>query len=218
MIAALRKYLIAGLLVWIPLAATVLIVKLVIDLMDRILLLFPDRLHPENLWGFAVPGIGLVLALAILILTGALVANLVGRTLVDLWERILGRIPLVRNIYNAFKQITASVFASDNSAFRKVVLVEFPKEGLWSVGFLTNNDIRIESESIARELAAVFISTTPNPTTGFIVILPRNRIIELDISIEEAFKLIMSIGVVIPDAPIRETLRDNPVARSTSGS
>lgn len=216
--STLRKYLIAGLLVWIPLAATVLIIKLVIDIMDRTILLLPAQYQPENLWGFTIPGVGLVLALGVLILTGALAANLVGRKLVDLWERILGRIPLVRNVYNAIKQITASVLASDNKAFRKVVLIEFPKEGLWSVGFLTNTDTRIESESLARELVSVFISTTPNPTTGFLIIMPKNRIIELDLSVEEAFKLIMSIGVVVPNGTIHESVRDNPVAQSPAGS
>lgn len=218
MISSLRKYLIAGLLVWIPLAATVFIVKLVIDLLDMTILLVPDRFHPENLWGFTIPGIGLVFALAVVILTGVLAANLIGRKLVDLWENILGRIPLVRNIYNAFKQITSTVLSAENKSFRKVVLVEFPKSGLWSVGFLTNSGIRIESDSLEDKLVSVFISTTPNPTTGFVVILPREQLIELDISVEEAFKLIMSMGVITPDKPIKELLREKKVAQNTSGS
>ena len=216
--STLRKYLIAGLLVWIPLAATFLILKLVIDIMDMTILLLPEAFQPENLWGFTIPGLGLILALAILILTGALAANLIGRRLVELWENILGRIPLVRNIYNAFKQISTTVLASDNKSFRKVVLVEFPKDGLWSIGFLTNPDINIQSQSLDPEISAIFISTTPNPTTGFLILMPKSKIIELDISIEEAFKLIMSIGVVVPDKSINELLRDNNVAQSTPGS
>jgi len=214
MISTLRKYLIAGLLVWIPLAATVFIVKMVIDLMDLTILLIPDRFHPDNLWGFTLPGMGLVLALAVVILTGALAANLIGRRLVDLWENILGRIPLVRNIYNAFKQITTTILASDNKSFRQVVLLEFPRDGQWSVGFLTNPGIEIDSESLEKDLVSVFVSTTPNPTTGFLLILSRKRIIELDITVEEAFKMIMSIGVVVPESRIKELLPEKEVAQT----
>ena len=216
--STLRKYLIAGLLVWIPLAATVFIVKLVIDLMDMTILLLPDRLHPENLWGFTLPGMGLVLALAVLIMTGALAANLIGKTMVDLWEKILGRIPLVRNIYNAFKQITSTLLDSDTKSFRKVVLVEFPRDGQWSIGFLTNPDINIDSPSFGDNMVAVFISTTPNPTTGFLILTQVNKIIELDITIEEAFKLIMSIGVVVPDKQMKELLKNKTVAQSGHAS
>jgi uncharacterized membrane protein len=215
--STIRKYLIAGLLVWIPLAATVFIVKLVIDLMDMTILLLPENLHPQNLWGFDIPGIGLVLALAVLVLTGALAANLIGRSMVDIWENILGRIPLVRNIYNAFKQIATTVLASGNKSFRKVVLVEFPKNGVWSVGFLTNDEIHIESTSINNDMVSVFISTTPNPTSGFLILISKDKIIELNISAEEAFKLIMSIGVVIPDHTIKE-LQDKNVAQSPHDS
>jgi len=216
--STLRKYLIASLLVWIPLAATFFILKLVIDIMDITIRLLPDAFHPENLWGFTIPGLGLILALAILILTGALATNLIGRKLVDVWESILGRIPLVRNIYNAFKQISTTILASDNKSFRKVVLVEFPKDGLWRIGFLTNPDINIRSRSLDPEISAIFISTTPNPTTGFLIMMQKSKIIELDISIEEAFKLIMSIGVVVPDKSINELIVDNNVAHSTPGS
>jgi uncharacterized membrane protein len=210
--STLRKYLIAGLLVWIPLAATVFIIKLVVDLMDMTILLLPENLQPQNLWGFTIPGLGLVLAVAVLILTGALAANLIGRTLVDLWENILGRIPLVRNIYNAFKQIATTVLSSDNKSFRKVVLVEFPRDGLWSIGFLTGADIQIDSPSIKNGMASVFISTTPNPTSGFLVFMPKDKIIELNISVEEAFKLIMSIGVVLPEHTMEEVLKDKNLA------
>ena len=211
--ATLRKYLIAGLLVWIPLAATLFIVKVLIDLMDLTILLLPVSLRPDNLWGFTIPGMGLILALIVLILTGALAANLIGRRLVDLWENILGRIPLVRNIYNAFKKIATTILSAENKSFRKVVLVEFPKSGVWSMGFLTNPDIRINSPTIQDKLIAVFVSTTPNPTTGFFILLPKNKVVELDITVEEAFKLIISIGVVMPDKEMKELLQDKNVAQ-----
>lgn len=218
MIAMLRKYLIAGLLVWVPLGATVVIIKLVIDMMDMLLLLFPEQYHPQNLWGFVVPGTGLLLALLILMLTGFLAANLIGRRLVQLWEMILGRIPLVRNIYNAFKQITSSVLSSDNTSFRKVVLVEFPSQGMWNIGFLTNDKVQIDSPALQGASMCVFVPTTPVPTTGFNIILPPDRIIELDMTIEEAFRMIMSMGVVMPDRQIREILASRPVAQSAPGS
>ena len=189
------------------------IVKVLIDLMDLTILLLPEGLHPDNLWGFTIPGMGLILALIVLILTGALAANLIGKRLVDLWENILGRIPLVRNIYNAFKKIATTVLSADNKSFRKVVLVEFPKSGVWSMGFLTNPDIRINSPTIQDKLIAVFVSTTPNPTTGFFILLPKNKVVELDISVEEAFKLIISIGVVMPDKEMKEVLQDKNVAQ-----
>ncbi|MEX2353439.1 MAG: DUF502 domain-containing protein, partial [Gammaproteobacteria bacterium] len=145
-------------------------------------------------------------------------ANLLGRKLVDVWENVLGRIPLIRNVYNAFKQITHSLLSSENKSFRKVVLIEFPKENLWSVGFLTNPAINIESESLDKDLVAVFISTTPNPTTGFLVMLPRDKVIELDMSIEDAFKLVMSMGVIVPNDPMKESLAAGTVAQTAPAS
>ena len=135
MMATIRKYVMAGLLVWLPLAATVVIIKLMIDLLDKLILLFPPDYRPEALFGFSIPGMGVILAITVLMLTGMLVANLLGRKLISFWEMILGRIPLVRNIYNAVKQISATILTSDGKSFRKVVLVEYPREGVWSIGF-----------------------------------------------------------------------------------
>jgi len=218
MMSTIRKYLIAGLLVWVPLAATVLIIKLVIDLMDMTLLLFPEGLHPQNLWGFTIPGTGLILALIVVFVTGVLAANLLGRRLVVIWENILGRIPLIRNVYNAFKQITHSILSSENKSFRKVVLIEFPSQGMWSIGFLTNPAIKIESKPLEDELISVFVSTTPNPTTGFLIMLPKNKVIELDMTIEDAFKAVMSMGVIVPDGPMKESLLAKTVAQTTAAS
>jgi len=214
----LRKYIIAGLLVWLPLAATIVIVSFVIDILDRTILLLPPEYRPEAVLGFSIPGFGVVFAIAVLLFTGMLAANLLGRRLVAVWEAILSRIPLVRTIYNSAKQITATVLTSEGKSFRKVVLVEYPKKDIWSMGFLTNEHIVVESKALDRELTAVFVPTTPNPTSGFIVMIPKEHIIELDISIEEGFKYIISMGVIIPDRTIKETVHINKVANQTVGS
>lgn len=214
----LRKYFIAGLLVWLPLAVTIVFFSFVIDLLDRTILLLPPEYRPEAVLGFAVPGFGVVLAIAILILTGMLAANLLGRRLVALWEAILSRIPLVRTIYNSAKQITTTVLTSEGKSFRKVVLVEYPRKDTWSMGFLTNEQITIDSSRIDLQLTAVFVPTTPNPTSGFIIMLPKDDIIELDISIEEGFKYIISMGVITPVRPLTEIFHVNKVAKHTSGS
>lgn len=216
--STLRKYLIAGLLVWLPLAATVGIVMLVIEMLDRTILLLPVQYRPEAILGFSVPGFGVVLALTILILTGMLAANLLGRRLVSLWEAVLSRIPLVRNIYNSVKQIATTVLTSDGKSFRKVVLVEYPRKDTWSMGFLTNEHIDIDCEKLNYEVSAVFVPTTPNPTSGFIIMLPKQDIIELDITIEEGFKYIISMGVIVPETTIKDMLTSNKVAHSVSGS
>ncbi len=206
MVAALRKYIIAGLLVWLPLAATVVIIKLVIDLLDKIILFLPLEYRPESLFGFSIPGFGLVLAIGALLLTGMLAANLLGRQLVALWEAILSRIPIVRSIYNAVKQIVSTVLTSQGKSFRKVVMVEYPRKGIWSIGFLTNEKVDVKRKDIQEEMSAVFLPTTPNPTSGFILLFAKQDIIELDMGVEEGFKFIISIGVVVPDGPIKESL------------
>lgn len=215
--ATLRKYLIAGLLVWLPLAATVVVIKLVVDMLDKTLLLLPPDYRPESVLGFSIPGFGVILAIGVLLLTGMLAANLMGRQLVSLWEASLSRIPLVRNIYNSVKQIATTILASDGKSFRKVVIVEYPRRGTWSMGFLTNEQIEIDHENPDDELVAVFVPTTPNPTSGYIIMLPKKDVIELDLSVEEGFKFIISMGVIVPDGPIKESLLSTRVAQSQTG-
>ncbi len=204
--ATFRKYLIAGLLVWLPLAATAFIIKLVIDLLDKIILFLPLQYRPESLFGFSIPGFGLALAIGVLLLTGMLAANLLGRELVAIWEGILSRIPIVRNIYNAVKQIASTILTSKGKSFRKVVLAEYPRKGIWSIGFLTNEQVELKCEGLRDEMVAIFLPTTPNPTSGFILLFPKEDLIELDMSVEEGFKFIISIGVVVPEGPIKESL------------
>ena len=204
--ATFRKYLIAGLLVWLPLAATAFIIKLVINLLDKIILFLPLQYRPESLFGFSIPGFGLALAIGVLLLTGMLAANLLGRELVAIWEGILSRIPIVRNIYNAVKQIASTILTSKGKSFRKVVLAEYPRKGIWSIGFLTNEQVELKCEGLRDEMVGVFLPTTPNPTSGFILLFPKEDLIELDMSVEEGFKFIISIGVVVPEGPIKESL------------
>jgi uncharacterized membrane protein len=197
----LRKYLIAGLLVWLPLAATVAVIKLLIDLLDKAILLFPPEWQPEELFGFSIPGFGIVIGVSILILTGAFAANLFGKKLVGFWEAILGRIPLVRTIYSSVKQVLETLFTSNNESFRRVVLIEYPRKGIWSMGFQTNEALAAARDASAKDLVSVFVPTTPNPTSGFIVMLPAEDIDQLDISVEDGFKFIISMGVIVPDGP-----------------
>ena len=216
--AALKKYIIAGLLVWLPFAATVVIVKLVIDLLDKTILLLPPEWHPVALLGFSIPGFGIILALSILLLTGMLAANLFGRRFVEIWERILNKIPLVRSIYSSIKQISNTIFDPSGKSFRKVVMLQYPRKGLWSIGFLTNDNVGDEMSAVDDQLVAVFIPTTPNPTSGFIIMTRNDEITELDMSVEEGFKFIISMGVIIPDGSARTELERNKVAQSLADS
>ena len=216
--AALKKYIIAGLLVWLPFAATVVIVKLLIDLLDKTVLLLPPEWHPVALLGFSIPGFGIILALSILLLTGMLAANLFGRRFVEIWERILNKIPLVRSIYSSIKQISNTIFDPSGKSFRKVVMLQYPKKGLWSIGFLTNDNVGDEMGAVDDRLVAVFIPTTPNPTSGFIIMTRNDEITELDMSVEEGFKFIISMGVIIPDGSARTELERNKVAQSLADS
>lgn len=216
--AALKKYIIAGLLVWLPFAATVVIVKLLIDLLDKTILLLPPEWHPVALLGFSIPGFGIILALSILLLTGMLAANLFGRRFVEIWERILNKIPLVRSIYSSIKQISNTIFDPSGKSFRKVVMLQYPRKGVWSIGFLTNDNVGDEMSAVDDRLVAVFIPTTPNPTSGFIIMTRNDEITELDMSVEEGFKFIISIGVIIPDGTARTELERNKVAQSLAGS
>ena len=216
--ASLKKYIIAGLLVWLPFAATVVIVKLLIDLLDKTLLLLLPEWHPVALLGFSIPGFGIILALSVLLLTGMLAANLFGRRFVEIWERILNKIPLVRSIYGSIKQISNTIFDPSGKSFRKVVMLQYPRKGLWSIGFLTNDNVGDEMSAVDDQLVAVFIPTTPNPTSGFIIMTRNDEITELNISVEEGFKFIISMGVIIPDDTARKELERNKVAQSLSDS
>jgi uncharacterized membrane protein len=194
----LRRYLIAGLLLWLPLGVTVLVVRLLVGTMDQTLLLLPERFRPDVLLGFHIPGLGLVLAVLVVLVTGMLVANLFGRRLVALWERLLARIPLVRSIYMAVKQLAETMFSSGGQSFRKVLLIEYPRQGLWTLAFQTGTGVGEAQQKTGRDVVNVYVPTTPNPTSGFFLMVPVEDVVELDMSVDDGLKMIISMGVVVP--------------------
>ncbi|WP_439502941.1 DUF502 domain-containing protein [Methylophaga sp.] len=196
----MRKYLIAGLLVWMPLGVTFLVVRAIVGFLDKSLLLLPDAFQPDRLLGFHIPGLGVLLAVALVLITGMIMANLLGRRLVAFWESLMARIPLVRTLYSAVKQIMEAVLATDAKSFRKVLLVEYPRKGVWSLAFMTSDDLGEVQDKTIANVISVFIPTTPNPTSGFVLMVPESDVIELDMAVEEGLKMIISMGVVVPNS------------------
>lgn len=195
---ALRRYLAAGLLVWVPLGITVLIVGFLVDLMDQSMLLLPEAYRPERFFGFRIPGLGVVLTLAVVLGTGMVVANFFGRKLVALWEGILARIPLVRSIYSSAKQVAETVFSDTTRSFREVVMLEYPRKGMWTLAFVTGEGIRQAREQTGEDMISVYVPTTPNPTSGFFLMVPQDDVVKLDVTVDDGLKLILSTGVLVP--------------------
>lgn len=198
MLVSLRKYIIAGLLVWVPVGITILVIKLLIELLDKSLLLLPPPLRPEALFGVTVPGLGIIISIIFVLATGFLIANLAGRSLIKWGEHFLSHIPLVRSIYSAVKQVTETILTSDKNSFRQVLLLEYPRRGVWTIGFLTSDGAEEIEEKTGEKLLTVFVPTTPNPTSGFILMIPEYDVKKLDIEVEDALKLVVSLGVVMP--------------------
>jgi uncharacterized membrane protein len=195
----LRRYLVAGLLVWLPIGVTILVFKVLLDLMDQVLFLVPVAYRPESLLGFRVPGLGALLALLVLFVTGVLAANLIGRQLVVWYEAVLGRIPLVRSVYGGVKNFAAVLLSGTDKTFKKVLLVEYPSKGVYRIALQTAESAREISAVTGRDVVAVFVPTTPNATSGFLAFVPRENAIELSMSVEDALKMIVSLGVVVPE-------------------
>lgn len=196
--AAVRRYLIAGMLVWLPILATVWVLGFIIEMTDSILDWLPLGLRPNALFGREVPGLGVVFGLAVLLLTGLAVTNLIGRRLVRYWDDLLKRIPLVRSIHGGVKGFAESVLSTSGNSFKQVVLVQYPRIGIWSIGFVTAEDLGSINAPGAEPLVCVFVPTTPNPTSGFIMLMSRSDIKPLDISVDAAMKMIVTLGVVTP--------------------
>ena len=201
MMATLRRYLIAGLVVWIPLAITLWVLSLLVELMDQSLLIVPARYRSDALLGFHLPGLGALLTLVILLATGAIAANFFGKRLLLFWEAILGRIPIVRSIYGGVKQISDTLFSPDGKAFRRAVLVRYPHSGAWTVALVTGTPEHEVTDHLGHEQVSVFVPTTPNITAGFFLIVPRTDTIELRMSVDQALKYIISMGVAEPPRP-----------------
>jgi uncharacterized membrane protein len=201
---SLRRYLVAGILIWLPILATLWVVTFFIHIMDETLLLLPLRYRPEALVGFALPGLGAVFAFLVVLATGLLVTNLIGRQLVAFSEELLNRIPVVRSVYGGVKSFAESVFSQSNS-FRKVVMIEYPRAGVWSLGFMTAEDVPEISRKTGAQHCCVYISNALNATAGFLVIVPRSQVVELDMSVDAAMKMIITCGVVVPNETIAKT-------------
>jgi len=196
-----RRYLVAGLLIWVPIIVTVFVLRFLVGLMDQTLLLLPAAWRPEAVLGFGIPGLGLLLALLVLFVTGVSVTNLVGRKLVRWGDDFMQRIPIVRSIYSGAKTFTETVFTGKGQAFKRVLLVEYPRKGIWSLGFQSGEDVAEVAHRAGQSLVCVFVPTTPNPTSGFIIMVPREDVIPLDMTVDDAMRLIFTLGVVAPPWP-----------------
>lgn len=193
----IRTYFISGLLIWIPLGLSVLLVKFFINLTDG---LVPFSYRFSELTGFDLPGVDVALMLLIVLLTGAFTANIIGSSLLGLWNRFLNKIPGFSNVYNAIKQISDTILTS-SSNFEKVLLIEYPRKGLWTIAFKTGNYKGEVERAIGVEIVNIYVPTTPNPTSGFFIMIPKDDVIELNMSTDDALKLIISGGIVSPDEP-----------------
>ena len=189
----LRTIIVAGLLVWVPLGATIFVLKLLIDLFGNLDTSMSDQL------GFTIPGIGILLALLVLLATGLIAANYFGKRFVDFWESFLERIPLVRNIYSAVKRFVEIILSDSTQSFSRVLLIEYPRKGLYSLSFQTSQNLGEIQQRTGEDVVCVFVPTTPNPTSGLILMVPENDVIELDMNVEDALKMVISLGVVVPD-------------------
>ncbi len=194
----MKKYIIAGLLVWMPLGITFLVVRAIVGFLDGALLLLPHSYQPDTLLGLHIPGLGVVIAVILVLTTGMIVANFLGKRIVSAWESLLARIPLVRTLYSGIKQIMEAVLAADGKSFSKVLLLEYPRKGVWSLAFMTSDELGEVQDKTCSNVISVFIPTTPNPTSGFVLMVPKEDVIELDMSVEDGLKMIISMGVVVP--------------------
>ena len=193
-----RRYLITGLLVWLPLGVTLLVVKLLVDLMDQTLVVLPEAYRPDRLLGIHIPGLGVVLSVLVVLSTGVVMAHFFGQQLLAAWEAILNRIPLVRSIYSSVKQLSETLLSSGGQSFRKVLLIEYPRKGLWTLAFQTGTEVGEAQAKTGEEVINVYVPTTPNPTSGFFLMVPRRDAVELEMSVDEGLKMIISMGVVVP--------------------
>lgn len=193
----LRKYFVTGLLIWAPLAVTLWVIDIILATLDSSLLLLPPSWRPDSLLGFHIPGFGLILTVLIVLATGVLAANIIGARLLRWWEELLSRIPIVRSIYSSVKQVSDTMLSPKGNAFRKAVLVEFPQRGQWAIGLVVGSPGPVIEKELGNVIS-VFVPTAPNPTSGYTVMVPPEAVRECDMSVDEALKFIVSLGVVVP--------------------
>jgi uncharacterized membrane protein len=194
----IRNYMIGGLLIWIPIMITVWVVRFLSGILDSSLLLLPPSWRPEAVFGTYVPGLGIALSLVLLFVTGVVVKNLFGGQMVGGLESLVRRIPVVGAVYGGAKTFSETVLTDKGSSFKQVVMVEFPRKGIFSIGFITSHELEEAQAKTAQEVTCVFVPTTPNPTTGFIVLVPKDEVVIMDMTVDEAFKMLLTLGVVVP--------------------
>jgi uncharacterized membrane protein len=207
----MKKYLITGLLIWIPLAITLWVLHLIVSSMDQVLTLLPPVLQPETLLGRQIPGLGLLLTVVVVFLTGVAASNIIGQRMLRLWEAILRRIPVVNSLYGGVKQISDTLFRPGGQAFRKALLVQWPSAGSWTIAFLTGQPGGDVANHLRGDYVSVYVPTTPNPTGGYFVMLPRKDVVELDMTVDEALKYIISMGVATPTRIAPPALKAPPL-------
>lgn len=194
----MKRYFITGLLIWAPLGITLWVLSFILGMMDQSIMLLPNAWQPRALVGFNIPGVGAVMTLLVVFITGLLTANFIGQRLVRWWEALLHRIPVVRSIYQSVKQISDTVFSPSGQAFRQAVLVQYPRQDSWTIGFLTGTPGGEIADRLGDNMVSLYVPTTPNPTSGFFLMVPKADVLELDMSVEDALKYLISMGVVAP--------------------
>lgn len=194
----IKRYFITGLLIWVPLVITGWVLSTIISALDQSLRLLPTNIHPEALFGFAIPGAGTVLTLLMIFLTGLLAANFIGQKLMGWWDKLLSRIPVVNSVYKSVKQVSDTLFAPNGNAFRKALLIQYPRQGSWTIAFMTGQPGGDLVNHLTGNYVSVYVPTTPNPTSGFFLMMPASEVIELDMTVDAALKYIISMGVVAP--------------------
>jgi uncharacterized membrane protein len=199
MMAYLRRCFISGLLLWLPIWVTLLVIKFLVDMLGSTILLLPRQYQPDALFGFHIPGVGFLITLLVIILTGVLAANFMGRSLVRGWDSLIERIPLIRSIYSSVKQVSETLFTPGGQSFRKVLLVQYPHAGMWTIAFQTGDSTHEVDKALDnKDMVSFFVPTTPNPTSGFLMMAARKDVMELDMTVDQALKFVISLGVVQP--------------------
>lgn len=199
----MKKYFVTGLLIWIPLVITLMVLAWVVNTLDQILLIAPAAVRPDALLGFHLPGVGVLVTLLLILLTGLAAANFVGQRLVGFWEGLLSRIPVVKSIYYSVKQVSDTLLSSNGQAFRKALLIQYPHQGIWTIAFQTGKPGGDAARHLGDDFVSVYVPTTPNPTSGFFLMMPAKDVVELNMTVDEALKYIISMGVVAPPTPPR---------------